>query len=77
MKMKDKIIDYHPTKGYITFNDLINDLEIILSDYKLLEEIIINILENNHFDNKTIASIFTSNIENRLENIIYVLKDRL
>lgn len=77
MKMKDKIIDYHPTKGYITFNDLINDLEIILSDYKLLEEIIINILEFNKYDNEIISSIFTSNITNRLENIIDILKDRL
>ncbi len=75
--MKDKIIDYHPIKGYITFNDLINDLELISQDYKTLENIVIILLENNHFDNETISSLFTDNIANRLDNLIYVLQDRL
>ena len=75
--MKDKIIDYHPIKVYITFKDLITDLEIILDDYKILEEIIINILEAHKFDDETIASIFTSDIKNRLENLVFVLRDRL
>ena len=44
--MKDKIIDYHPVKGFITFNDLITDLKIILQDYKMLENILIGILTN-------------------------------
>lgn len=75
--MKDKIIDYHPTKGYITFNDLITDIDLILQDYTKLEDIIINILEINNYDSETIASLFNDNIANRLDNIIYVLKDRL
>ncbi len=75
--MKDKIIDYDPIRGYITFNDLINDLELILQDYKTLENIIIILLENNRFDNETIASLFADNISSRLDNLIYVLKDRL
>ncbi len=75
--MKDKIIDYHPIKGYITFNDLINDLELISQDYKTLENIVIILLENSHFDNETISSLFTDNIANRLDNLIYVLQDRL
>lgn len=53
--MKNKIIDYHPIKGYITFNDLINDIEIISKDYKLLEEIIINILEYQKIDSEIIS----------------------
>lgn len=75
--MKNKIIDYHPIKGYITFNDLINDIEIISKDYKLLEEIIINILEYQKNDSEIISDIFNNDIYNRLENIIYILKDRL
>lgn len=75
--MKDKIIDYHPIKGYITFNDLINDIESISKDYKLLEEIIINILEYQKIVPEIISDIFNNDIYNRLENIIYILKDRL
>ncbi len=75
--MKDKIVDYHPIKGYITFNDIITDLEIILQDYKMLEEIIIGILENFNFDDEIIASLFNDNIANRLDYLIYILKDRL
>lgn len=75
--MKDKIIDYHPIKGYITFNGLINDLELILQDYKELEDIIILLLKNSNFDNETIASLFKDNISSRLNNLIYVLEDRL
>lgn len=75
--MKNKIIDYHPIKGYITFNDLINDIEIISKDYKILEEIIINILEYQKIDSEIISDIFNNDIYNRLENIIYILKDRL
>ena len=66
--MKNKIIDYHPIKGYITFNDLINDIEIISKDYKLLEEIIINILEYQKIDSEIISDIFNNDIYNRLEN---------
>jgi len=75
--MKDKIIDYHPIKGYITFRDLINDLELILEDYKILEGIVIILLENSNFDNETIASLFANDIASRLNNLVYILKDRL
>ena len=75
--MKDKIIDYHPVKGFITFNDLITDLKIILQDYKMLENILIGILENYQFDNETIASLFSCDIASSLTNLIDVLEDRL
>ena len=75
--MKDKIIDYHPVKGFITFNDLITDLKIILQDYKTLEVIIIGILENLQFDDETIASLFACDIASSLNNLIEVLQDRL
>ena len=75
--MKDKIIDYHPVKGFITFNDLITDLKIILQDYKTLENILIGILENFQFDDETIASLFTCDIASSINNLIDVLQDRL
>lgn len=75
--MKDKIIDYDPIKGFITFNDLITDLKIILQDYKTLENILIGILENLQFDDETIASLFTCDITSSLNNLIDVLQNRL
>lgn len=75
--MQNKIIDYHEVKGYITLMDLINDIELIADDYKHLEEIIINILKYNHYDDEIISSLFNDNIHNRLENIVYILRDKL
>ena len=75
--MKDKVIDYHSVKGFITFNDLITDLKIILQNYETLEDILIGILENFHLDDETIASLFSCNIASSLNNLIDVLQDRL
>ncbi len=75
--MKNKIVDYHPILGPITYEDLINDLSILLEDYNTLEEIMINIMEYNNYDAETISSLFIDNISNRLEWIIFVLKGLL
>ena len=75
--MKDKITDYDPIKGFISFNDLITNLKVILQDYKTLENILIGILENLQFDDETIASLFTCDIANRLNNLINSLQDSL
>ena len=75
--MKDKINDYDSIKDFITFNDLITDLKVILQDYKTLENILIGILENLQFDDETIASLFTCDIANRLNNLINSLQDIL
>lgn len=75
--MEDKIIDYHPIKGFITFNDLINDLKIILQDYNTLKDIIICILENFQFDDEAISHLLTYDIASSLTNIIDVLQDML
>ena len=75
--MKDKVIDYHPIKGFITFNDLITDLKIILQNYETLEDILIGILENFQLDDETIASLFSCDIASSLNNLIDVLQDRL
>ncbi len=75
--MKDKIIDYNPIKGFITFNDLINDLKLILQDYKDLEKIIIDILEINNYDSEIIAYLFKNNIDTRLDSLINILQNRL
>lgn len=75
--MKDKIIDYHPIKGVITFNDLITDLKVILDNYMYLEDVITGMLENFQFDYETIASLFSCDIASSLKNIIDTLQDRL
>lgn len=75
--MKNKIIDYHTTKGYITFKDLINDIELISQDYKEFESIVIDMLKDNNCDDKIIALLVDNDIANRLDNISYVLRDRL
>ena len=75
--MKDKIIDYHPIKGFITFNDLITDFKIILQDYNTLRDIIICILENFQFDEEAILHLLTYDIASSLTNIIDVLQDML
>ncbi len=77
IRMKDYIIDYNQIKGYITINDLINDLKLILEDYKTLEDIIIVILKNSHFDDETIASLFNNNIASRLDDIVSILDTKL
>lgn len=75
--MKNKIIYNHPTIGYITFNDLINDIETIANEYKNLEEIVIDILKLNNYDEEIISSLFTIDIYNDLKNIAHILKDKL
>ena len=75
--MKDKYIYYHPIRGFITSNDLVEDLKRVLKNYKTLEDIVITILENFQFDDETIASLFTCNIASKLEDIINILQNEL
>ncbi len=75
--MKNKIVDYHPILGPITYEDLINDLSILLEDYNTLEKIMLNIMEYNNYDAETISSLFNDSIPNKLEWIIFVLKGLL
>lgn len=75
--MKDKILDIHPIIGVITYKDLIDDLCILLNDYKELENILINILRYQNWDNETISTLFNYDIDNRLDWIIHVLKGLL
>ena len=75
--MKDKILDIHPIIGGITYKDLIDDLCILLNDYKELEDILINILKYQNWDNETISTLFNYDIDNRLDWIIHVLKGLL
>lgn len=75
--MKDKILDIHPIIGVITYKDLIDDLCILLNDYKELEDILISILKYQNYDNETIFTLINYDIDNRLDWIIYVLKGLL
>lgn len=74
--MKNKILDFHPILGAITYNDLINDLSSLLEDYNTLEETIQDILKNNNYD-EYISSLLNDNISNRLEWLLFVLKSLL
>lgn len=77
MKMKDKILEFHPTLGAITYKDLLNDLSSLLEDYKVLEERIQDILEYNNYDDEIISSLLNDNISNRLEWLLFYLKSLL
>ena len=77
MTMKDKILDFHPILGAITYSDFINDLSSLLEDYNTLEEIIQDILKNNNYDDECISSLLNDNISNRLEWLLFVLKSLL
>ena len=75
--MENKILDFHPILGAITYNDLINDLSSLLEDYNTLEETIQDILKNNNYDDENISSLLNYNISNRLEWLLFVLKSLL
>lgn len=72
--MKDKILISHPTLGFITFEDLINDLESMLEDTTFFEDIITNILDYTEMTNEDITTIFNYSIIERLKWIIDILK---
>ena len=75
--MKDKIIGYHPITDFITFNDLITDLKIILQDYNTLKDIISTILEDSQCDEEFVSQLLTYDIASSLSYIIDVLQDLL
>lgn len=74
--MIDKILTTHPILGDITFNDLINDLEIMLDDTKQFEDIVYKMFEDS-MDKEDLTTLFNFSVINRLEWIIFVLKSQL
>lgn len=75
--MQDKILEYHPTLGAITYKGLITDLEIILEDIKNLEDRTYQVLKHTELSNEDISTFYADNIPSRLEWIIFVLKELL
>lgn len=73
--MEDKILAEHPILGIITFEDVIKDLEIMLSDNELFESVIQQLLELNNIPKEDIASLFNYSITNRLKWIIDILNN--
>lgn len=71
--MKNKVIGVHPLVGEITNTDIINDIDLIIDDYNILEKLIENILDLND-DNELVDFILDNSICNRLANISYILK---
>lgn len=75
--MKDRILASHPVLGAITFEDVINDLEIMLDDNKLFENLVYQLLELDNISKEDIASLFNYSVTNRLQWIIDILKSIL
>lgn len=75
--MKNKQLAIHPILGIITFEDIINDLEIMLSDSNLFEDIVYQLLKANKMSDEDLASLFNYSISDRLKWIIDVLKNSI
>lgn len=75
--MQDKGLISHPIIGKITLKDLLNDLEIMLSDNIFLEDIVYNLLKDTSMSEEDISSLFNYSISERLKWIIFVLKNIL
>lgn len=75
--MKNKIIGIHPLVGKITYQDIIDDINLIIQDYNYLEMFISRIIDLDEDDNELVDIILNNDICNRLENISYVLKTLL
>lgn len=75
--MNNTIIGVHPLVGEITNIDIINDIDLIISDYNLLIKFINEIIDLDNNDNELVDFILDNNIGNRLANISYILKSLL
>lgn len=75
--MKDKVLVEHPIVGIITFEDVIRDLEIMLSDSELFESVVHQLLELNDMPKEDIASLYNYSVTDRLKWIIDILKSIL
>lgn len=75
--MKDKILATHPVLGIITFEDVINDLEIMLADSELFENVVYQLLEAYNMPEEDIPSLFNYSVIDRLKWIIDILKSIL
>ena len=75
--MKDKVLAIHPNLGIITFEDVIRDLEIMLSDSELFESVVHQLLELNDMPKEDIASLYNYSVTDRLKWIIDILKSIL
>lgn len=69
------ILFTHPIAGNITFEDLINDLNIIITDLSFFQSIAINILrESTYMSDEDITSLFNYIPIDKLNWILYLLK---
>ena len=74
---KSIILGIHPLVGEITNTDIINDIDLIISDYNLLVRFINEIIDLENDDSALVDFILDNNIGNRLANISYILKSLL
>lgn len=72
--MKNKVIGVYPLVGEITNTDIINDIDLIIDDYNILENLIESFINLND-DNELSDFILDNSIGNRLANVSYILKN--
>lgn len=69
------ILFIHPIVSNITFEDLIQDLNIIITDLSFFQSITINILrESSCMSNEDISSLFNYISMDKVNWILYLLK---
>lgn len=66
MFLNSIVIGVHPLVGEITNIDIINDIDLIISDYNLLVRFINEIIELDRNDNELVNFILDNDIGNRL-----------
>lgn len=66
--MNSIVIGVHPLVGEITNIDIINDIDLIISDYNLLVRFINEIIELDRNDNELVNFILDNDIGNESVN---------
>lgn len=75
--LNNTVIGVHPLVGKITNLDIINDIDLIISDYNTLVRFINEIIDLDNDDSELVDFILDNDIGNHLANISYILKSFL
>lgn len=72
---KNIILGVYPLFGEITNKDIINEIDLIISNYNLLLRLIDNLLDLDNSEDELTDFILDNEIGNRLANISHILKN--
>lgn len=75
--IKDLIIWNDPIIGEISLDFIINALKECVKNQSEFEDIIYNILKNNSYDDKTLASLFNLSKVNTINTYLKMITDEL